>query len=159
MIQYLSSDKQLQGVPMAISRLAHYSIRTTDLHTSERFYTQALGFRVGYRPPFNFPGLWLYQGEDESGYGIVHIIGVDPKNREGLSDYLGDLPAESLHGSGSVDHVAFDATGWYSMREKFGSLGIAYRERTVPSLELHQVFIKDPSGVTVELNFPVDEPR
>jgi catechol 2,3-dioxygenase-like lactoylglutathione lyase family enzyme len=147
------------GVPMAISRLAHYSIRTPDLHASERFYTQALGFRVGYRPPFNFPGLWLYQGEDESGYGIVHIIGVDPQSGEGLSDYLGDRSPGSLNGSGSVDHVAFDATGWGAMREKFESLGIGYRERTVPSLGLQQVFLEDPSGVTVELNFPVDEPR
>ena len=30
-------------------------------------------------------------------------------------------------------------------------------ERTVPVLGLHQVFIKDPNGVTIELNFPASE--
>jgi hypothetical protein len=34
---------------------------------------------------------------------------------------------------------------------------IAWRDRTVPSLGLHQVFIEDPSGVTIELNFPAEE--
>jgi len=31
------------------------------------------------------------------------------------------------------------------------------RERTVPSLGLHQVFFEDPSSVTIELNYPAAE--
>jgi hypothetical protein len=30
-------------------------------------------------------------------------------------------------------------------------------ERTVPSLGLRQVFLTDPSGVTIELNYPAAE--
>ena len=143
---------------MGLARIAHYSIRTLDLAATERFYTEALGFRVGFRPPFDFPGLWLYNGDDESDYGIVHVIGVDPDNPEGLKQYLGDKDATSLSGGGAIDHIAFQATGWIALHGRLGRMGIPHRERSVPSLGLFQVFIEDPSGVTIELNYPADEP-
>jgi len=34
---------------------------------------------------------------------------------------------------------------------------VPFRERTVPDLNLHQVFLDDPSGVVIELNYPADE--
>ena len=43
------------------------------------------------------------------------------------------------------------------MRERLKRHDIAYRERTVPSLGIHQVFFEDPSSVTIELNFPAAE--
>ncbi|MBU7437923.1 VOC family protein [Paraburkholderia fungorum] len=141
---------------MPVSKLAHYSIRTTDLEQSCRFYERILGFRQGYRPPFDFPGAWLYNGGDEADFGTVHIIGVDPHNPAGLAAYLGDKPLPAS-GTGTVDHIAFLATGVEQIWETLKAEGIAYRERTVPSLGLHQVFIEDPSGVTIELNFPAEE--
>ncbi len=42
---------------------------------------------------------------------------------------------------------------WATLRAE----GISWRDRTVPSLGLHQVFIEDPSGVTIELNYPAAE--
>ncbi|KUY76770.1 VOC family protein [Burkholderia sp. Bmkn7] len=141
---------------MTVSRLAHYSIRTLDLERSCRFYERVLGFKRGYRPPFDFPGAWLYKGGDESDYGTVHIIGIDPANPDGLAAYLGDktLPAS---GTGTVDHIAFLATGVEAMWDTLRAEHVAWRDRTVPSLGLHQVFIEDPSGVTIELNFPAAE--
>jgi catechol 2,3-dioxygenase-like lactoylglutathione lyase family enzyme len=141
---------------MPVSKLAHYSIRTTDLEKSCRFYERILGFKQGYRPPFDFPGAWLYKGGDEAEFGTVHIIGVDPDNPDGLTAYLGDK-ALPVAGTGTVDHIAFLATGVETMRKTLQTAEVAYRERTVPSLGLHQVFIEDPSGVTIELNFPAEE--
>jgi catechol 2,3-dioxygenase-like lactoylglutathione lyase family enzyme len=141
---------------MALAKLAHYSIRTSDLERSRRFYTEVLGMRVGFRPPFNFPGLWLYLGDDESDFGVVHIIGVDPNDNAGLSDYLGAKDANAT-GTGTVDHIAFLATDLPAFRTRLRQAGCAWRDRTVPSLGLHQVFVEDPSGVTIELNFPAAE--
>ncbi len=142
---------------MPISKLAHYSIRAMDMEASRRFYVEVLGFKVGYRPPFKFPGIWLYLSDDKEEYGTVHIIGIDPDAPQGLVDYLGDRSADSLKGSGALDHIAFNATGLAEMHATLKARGIAYRERTVPDLRLHQVFIVDPSGIVIELNYPAAE--
>jgi catechol 2,3-dioxygenase-like lactoylglutathione lyase family enzyme len=142
---------------MPIEKLAHFSIRTTDLEASKRFYTQILGFQEGYRPPFDFPGAWLYRGGDEAEYGVVHIIGIDPHDSSGLVDYLGDKAQSALQGSAAIDHLAFFASDLPEMYRRFESAALPFRERIVPSLGLHQVFIEDPSGVTIELNFSADE--
>jgi catechol 2,3-dioxygenase-like lactoylglutathione lyase family enzyme len=142
---------------MPINKLAHFSVRTPDLPASKRFYTEVLGFHDGFRPPFKFPGIWLYRGGDEADFGVVHLIGIDKDDPSGLKDYLGDKAAESLRGSGAVDHLAFLATDLTGMHARLQQAGLEYRERTVPSLGLHQVFFEDPSGVTIELNFPAAE--
>ncbi|GJG94061.1 VOC family protein [Cupriavidus pauculus] len=141
---------------MGLTKLAHYSIRTNDLERSCAFYERVLGFRRGYRPPFDFPGAWLYMGDDERNFGTVHIIGVDPNNPAGLSAYLGDKTLAQT-GTGTIDHIAFLATGVSQMWQTLLAEGIPWRDRTVPSLGLHQVFIEDPSGVTIELNYPAEE--
>ena len=101
---------------MGVSKLGHYSIRTRDLAGSRRFYMEVLGLRDGYRPPFNFPGHWLYFGDDESDYGVVHLIGADPDDRSGLGDHLGERPGVAGSGTGDFDHIAFLATGWPQIR-------------------------------------------
>jgi catechol 2,3-dioxygenase-like lactoylglutathione lyase family enzyme len=138
---------------MAIVRPSHYSIRTTDLGKAQRFYTEVLQLRVGFRPPFAFPGVWLYPAQDESEFGVVHLIAMDSRSREGLGDYLGERAVEDLQGSGSVDHIAFLATDWPGMRQRCDSLGVSYHEQPVLSLGQLQVFLVDPSGVTIELNY------
>lgn len=138
--------------------LNHYSIRTPDLDACERFYCGVLGMRVGPRPPFPFPGLWIYAGDTgQWANAVVHIIGIDRDDPEGLKRYLGDRDEGSLKGTGSIDHVAFFATGLAGALERLRAHGIEPRERTVPLLGLHQLFVDDPNGVVVELNFPAAE--
>jgi catechol 2,3-dioxygenase-like lactoylglutathione lyase family enzyme len=156
--RYRTPAAVMRETAMPVEKLDHYSIRTLDLRASERFYTQIMGFTIGFRPPFKFPGLWLYNGGSyPDTLGVVHIIGVDPNDPEGLKEYLGDRDVASLKGTGTVDHMAFRATGLSQMRAKLKQAAIPYRERTVPSLSLHQVFVEDPSDVTIELNYPASE--
>ena len=145
---------------MPIGKLDHFSIRTLDVEASRKFYTEVMGFTVGFRPPFKFPGLWLYNGQQyPETTGVVHIIGIDLNDPAGLKEYLGDKDLDTLNGTGTVDHMAFAATGLVDMRARLKSRGIEYRERTVPALNLHQVFFEDPSSVTIELNYPGSEVR
>lgn len=150
---------------MEIKRIDHYSIRTLDVEASRKFYTEVIGLTVGPRPPFDFPGLWLYNGEppvdlDHAGgnYGIVHVMGVDRSNPQSLIDYMGGADPDTLKGdTGALDHIALAVTGRTAMLERCRRNNVSLFERAVPVLGLHQVFIKDPNGVTIELNFPAFE--
>jgi catechol 2,3-dioxygenase-like lactoylglutathione lyase family enzyme len=127
---------------MGIQQLDHYSVRTPDLARAMRFYEDALGFHPGPRPPFTFPGAWMYSapeaGESE-GRPIVHLIGD-------VNAYVGGT-------TGGLDHIAFAASGVKELHTRLERHGIVFRERKVPALGLHQVFVKDPDGVTIELNY------
>ena len=138
--------------------LNHFSIRTTDLDATRVFYETVIGLTVGPRPPFPFPGLWLYNGDHAStANAMVHVIGIDKNDPNGLKQYLGDRDVGSLQGTGAVDHIALMATGLTAMLAHLGRLGVPYRERTVPAIGLHQLFLDDPCGLVIELNYPADE--
>lgn len=150
---------------MEIKRVDHYSIRTLDLEAARRFYTEVIGLKAGPRPPFKFPGYWLYSGEPPAdlhngarNYGLVHLMGFDPDNPQSLNDYVGDRDPGALKGgTGALDHVAFAASGREAMVERLRRNKVDFIERAVPMLGLHQLFIKDPDGVTIELNYPASE--
>ena len=140
------------------SALNHFSIRTTDMDATRMFYETVLGLTVGPRPPFPFPGLWIYNGDHASpANALVHVIGIDRDDPEGLKKYLGDRDVSTLHGTGAVDHIALMATGLAAMLAHLKRLGVPCRERNVPVLGLHQLFLDDPSGLVIELNYPASE--
>ena len=142
---------------MALS-LNHFSIRTTDMAASRNFYETVLGLTVGPRPDFPFPGLWMYNGDHAHvANAMVHIIGIDKHNPAGLKQYLGEIDEAKLRGSGAVDHIALMTTGLATMLAHLKQLGVSCRERTVPSINLHQVFLDDPNGIVIELNYPAGE--
>ncbi len=136
----------------------HFSIRTTDLEASRRFYADVLGLTVGPRPAFPFPGLWMYRGDHgDVANAVVHIIGIDRTEQAGLDNYLGERDETKLRGTGTIDHVAFFADGLSTMLDHLRSQGVEYRQRTVPSIGLHQVFLDDPNGCVIELNYAATE--
>ncbi len=119
---------------MTISALDHYTINTADLDASVAFYTGILGLADGPRPAFVSSGAWLYCGDRPA----VHLI-TGGTGKDG--------------GTGAIDHVAFRASGLDGYRARLDEHGIAYRERDVPGQPLHQIFLTDPDGITIEINF------
>ncbi len=119
---------------MALADLDHYNIFTGDLERSVRFYEDVLGLHNGQRPDFGIPGAWLYCGEK----AVVHLVGVKHSEKSG---------------SGAVDHVAFRATDFEGMKANLQQRGIAFSEMAVPGFNVRQLFVHDPDGVKVELNF------
>ena len=120
---------------MTLRRLDHVTVLCSDLDRSRAFYAQALGMRDGERPAFNFPGAWLYAGDRP----VVHLVG-------GRND-------GALNSTGSFDHFAFDAEDLDGARSRLKDHDIAFTEAEVPGGRLHQVFLHDPDGVMIELNF------
>lgn len=132
---------------MRIRQINHFSIRTEKMTETVSFYSEVLGLESGYRPPFKFPGAWLYA----EGKPIVHIIettGSDDKMKE----YLGERQQGA--GTGSVDHIALECVDYPAFRTKLAELGLETRERFPPETKQRQIFIEDPNGITVELIFP-----
>ena len=134
---------------MALTSLDHCSIRTAKLDETRDFYVDVLGLEDGDRPNFPFPGNWLYV----EGTAVVHLVGIDPDDPSGLEEYLGAVELEELQGSGAVDHIAFRAGDATGLMEKLRGMGVAFRERQVPNMDLFQLFLEDPNGITVELNY------
>lgn len=122
---------------MSVLGLDHVTIRVSDLARSRRFYAQALGLSDGARPPFDFPGAWLYA----AGVARVHLVAGRP-----------------IAGpeTGAFDHIAFQARDLPDTLARLARLGIAVTQRQVPGRGLHQVFLHDPDGIRIELTFAVD---
>ena len=66
---------------------------------------------------------------------------------------VGDANAEGLHETGSVDHVAFTGEDAAEMRERLTARNVKFEERQVPGRPLRQIFVHDPDGVQIEINF------
>jgi len=132
---------------MPVTELNHYLIRANDLERTRDFYCRVLGFEVMPRPDFPFPGYWL----GVNGKIQVHMGQAGVPNSDLY--YLGSPAGVASDNSGVVDHVAFLASDPQEFITRFKQLGIAYRPRSLPDAELFQLFVTDPDGLTVELNF------
>lgn len=132
---------------MPLTELNHYFVRANDLEQTRAFYCEVLGFEVMPRPPFPFPGYWL----GVNGKIQVHMGQAGVANAELY--YLGSPPDAATGNAGVVDHIAFLATQPAAFIQRFRERGIEYRPRALPEFDLYQLFLKDPNGLTIELNF------
>ena len=132
---------------MPLTELNHYFVRAGDLEKTKDFYCDVLGFSIMPRPPFPFSGYWL----GVNGKVQVHMGQAGIDNAELY--YLGSPKDAADDNAGVVDHIAFLATEPAAFVERFKARGIEYQPRSLPEFELYQLFIKDPNGITIELNF------
>jgi catechol 2,3-dioxygenase-like lactoylglutathione lyase family enzyme len=121
---------------MPVVRLAHVNLRTTRLSEMCAFYETALGFRVGRRPPFSFPGVWLYCGDAP----VIHLVGVEREP---------PLPSEL-----KLQHFAFDASELSAFTENLDRLSIPYRISELAGWKQPQVHLRDPDGNALHVDFP-----
>jgi hypothetical protein len=71
---------------------------------------------------------------------------------ENRKRYVGQ-ESQATAGSGAVDHIAFRATGLRQMIAHLESLGVDFKQRQVDDQGLYQLFMFDPNGVKIELNY------
>ena len=100
------------------------------------FYVTLLGLEVGPRPPFASTGYWLYAG----GQPVLHLV------QRGVEEPVAE-------GSGNLDHIGFAADNLPRVRAALAGGGVPFEERTVPRDGTVQIFVRDPDGIRVELNF------
>lgn len=139
---------------MALSHLEHLLVQTTDMEATKRWYVDVLGMRVGPNPDFKFPVAWLYIGDRD----VVHVTEGGAGVSANRQAYLGQQ-SQDVSGTGVIDHIAFRATGLGEMLARLRRLNVAFKERQVDDQGLYQIFLFDPNGIKVELNFANDEAR
>jgi catechol 2,3-dioxygenase-like lactoylglutathione lyase family enzyme len=122
---------------MSVGVLDHFNIRTRKLDDTVRFYEDILGLEKGARPNFAFPGAWMYS----EGKAVVHLVDISRTDEPQKPD------------SGVVHHVAFASRGFADMQQRLKSKRFKYESRQVPGGDLWQIFVDDPNGVMIELNY------
>jgi catechol 2,3-dioxygenase-like lactoylglutathione lyase family enzyme len=121
----------------SVGVLDHFNIRTRKLADTVRFYEDILGLEKGARPNFAFPGAWMYS----EGKPVVHLVDISRTDEPQKPD------------SGVVHHVAFLSRGFADMQQRLKSKGMQFDSRQVPGGDLWQIFVNDPNGVMIELNY------
>ena len=137
---------------MTLSHLEHFLIQAEDLAATRDWYVTVLGMRDGPHPDFGFPVHWLYIGERD----VLHLTQGGATVSENRKRYLGQQ-STATEGTGVIDHVAFRATGLADTIAHLTRLGVSFKERQVDDQGLYQLFLFDPNGVKVELNFAAAE--
>ncbi len=130
---------------MQVRGVNHINIVTGDLDATVRFYESVLGMHSALIPvPIpNFKGCWI---SDAAGSPIVHVQAHNPERHGELKTGMG----------GALDHVSLTCAGFAETMARCDELGVEYRVNDREFGELRQVFITDPNGVSLELNFPGD---
>jgi catechol 2,3-dioxygenase-like lactoylglutathione lyase family enzyme len=123
---------------MPVKRLEHVNIHTANVDGLIEWYGRVLEMKPGWRPPFKFPGAWLYAGDQPA----IHIVGLDnqPKT-SGLQ----------------IEHFAFSATGLKEFMGRLEQSKERFDARRVPGTDEVQVNIWDPDGNHIHIDFPPDE--
>ena len=132
---------------MPLLKLEHYLVLSDDIDRTRDFYCDVLGMREGFRPKLDFAGYWLYVGDVPS----IHI--GEWKSYAVWTKEAGIPISTRAASTGAVDHIAFNASGFDEMRARLQARGIAMNENLLDEIGLRQIFIYDPNGVPIELNF------
>lgn len=122
-----------------ILRMDHFTIVSDRLEATRAFYVGVLGLVEGPRPPFAVPGFWLYAGDQP----VLHVVGVSqmPEPRRGV-----------------LDHMAFHAQGLQKMWAHLHEQDVPFKVIRAPGVQrTWQLFMQDPNGVEVELDFDASE--
>ena len=115
--------------------------------------------RAFYGARADSPPSWIF---DDTGAAVVHLLGVDAADPEGsyakMSQFRGGadtMDPPSFRGSGAIDHIAFQCENYDEVLARLKSRKIPCAENDLSRFGLRQIFVKDPNGITLELNFQV----
>ena len=122
---------------MSIIGLNHINIHTSDIEKTIKFYKNILNMKEGFRPAFKIPGAWLYAGENP----IIHLI-KKKNNGKNLNS--------------PIDHIAFEASNFEETKKHLEKAKYNFSFADVPETGVKQIFLSDPNGVNIELNFSIN---
>jgi catechol 2,3-dioxygenase-like lactoylglutathione lyase family enzyme len=132
---------------MPLTKLEHYLVMTDDIERSRDFYRDVIGLAVGFRADLGFAGYWLYLGD----IPVIHI--AEWETYTAHSHQHGIPVTTRAHSTGVFDHVAFNGHNAQEMIDKLVGLNVRFHRNDVPHVGLIQLFLFDPDGLKIELNY------
>ena len=133
---------------MPLAHLEHMLVLANDLEASRDWYERVLGLEEGPHPDFGVPVYWMYL----NGQDVIHITSA----REAMT--VADTSLENIaKGGRPIHHVAFRAHDVSATLDHLRANDVPYIEQQASGDSLYQVFVRDPNGVVIELNFAADE--
>jgi catechol 2,3-dioxygenase-like lactoylglutathione lyase family enzyme len=132
---------------MPLTGMEHYLVLTADLEATRDFYQDALGMSQGFRPQLGFPGYWMY-------IGATPVIHIAEWNTYTAHSNGKDIPVTApAHSTGAFDHVAFNAQDFTEVVARLERHGVTPARNLVSRSGMRQLFVFDPNGVKIEINF------
>ncbi|WP_085657005.1 hypothetical protein [Pseudomonas sp. B11(2017)] len=109
----------------------HLAFSTPDGPALQDAFDGLLGLKPGRRPPFPFPGRWLYQDAQ----ALVHVI-----EQPALEDTV-------------LSHIAFRTDDDAALvLKRVQASGLPYQVAQVPEDGIWQIFVQMPGGLVIELD-------
>lgn len=124
--------------------LDHINIQTVKLDETVSFYRDVLDLRAGNPPAPLDPAKVQWMFADE-GRAIFHLS--SPGSLTAIADINSSGDTRAVH------HVALACRGHDAMVEKLDRMGLDHRLNHVVAIDLKQIFIRDPNGILLELNY------
>ena len=129
---------------MRVDALDHVNIVTADLDRAEAFYRDLLSLEHGDAPPplTHATARWMY---DAGGRAVLHLNGYGAPRC--FDRDMAPGPTGAFH------HVALRCTGHDEAIVRIEAMGLRHECNVVAAVGLRQIFVPDPDGVLLELNF------
>jgi len=134
---------------MPLNLMEHYLVLTDDIDATREFYLDVLGLEDGFRPELGFPGYWLYLNTTP----VLHI--AEWLTYTAHSNKMGIPVSTRSDSTGAFDHIAFNGTDPDETITCLEKYSIPFERNDVPHAGLVQLFLNDPNGIKIELNFAV----
>ncbi len=132
---------------MPITGFDHLNIRTMNVEGTLRFFRDLLGMRISPLPGRSdlAMGGWVL---DPTGQALIHV-------NHGDYGYPTDADFAPVTGAGSgpVHHLALKCAGFDQLRQRLVDAQVKFTQNLLPEYKLRQLFLQEPNGIFVELNF------
>jgi catechol 2,3-dioxygenase-like lactoylglutathione lyase family enzyme len=131
---------------MSLERLHHFNIVTRDVEGTAAWFARTIGLHPGPRPPLAFHGVWMYLGDTP----VVHVAAENPN-----AHITGEDPhADRGTFTGPIDHIAFVGNKFDEFRAGLIDKKVEHFHVYLEDIKLNQLFLRDPNGILIEINFP-----
>jgi catechol 2,3-dioxygenase-like lactoylglutathione lyase family enzyme len=136
----MRSESSLEPDPAPSWRFDHLNLHGRADSALGRLFGDVMGLRPGYRPPFPFPGQWLYRDDQ----ALLHVVQAPAAQGEAVR----------------LGHIAFRTEASAdSVIERLRASDLAYEVAVVPEEGSVQIFVQLPGGLVIELDTPADPNR